>query len=206
MKRTIWIAALLTACSDDPPPPPAVTPVPTLLKQADALMEQAKYVQADKLYGKAWNQTRNEKGIYQNNSAFWILMHALDLKVRQGNYQAGMDVARLIGRAFSKEVFMGNPLFHLRVGQCQYETLLAAKRRPARQELSRALIGGGIEMFDGEDPKYLAFLIEELEPPEGKKDWESTRGSGGNTRAQMNAVTGFLAGAIEKKLGRSPPY
>lgn len=50
---------------------------------------------------------------------------------------------------------MGNPFLHLRLGQCQFE--LAALDRAA-DELARAYMGGGPELFSQEDPKYLAFL------------------------------------------------
>lgn len=50
---------------------------------------------------------------------------------------------------------LGNPFIHLRLGQVQYE--LGNEDR-ARDELARAYMGGGPEIFEGEDPKYLTFL------------------------------------------------
>ena len=50
---------------------------------------------------------------------------------------------------------LGNPFIHLRLGQCQLE--LGEEAR-ARDELARAYMGGGPEIFDGEDPKYFAFI------------------------------------------------
>jgi tetratricopeptide (TPR) repeat protein len=50
---------------------------------------------------------------------------------------------------------LGNPFIHLRLGQVQYE--LGNEDR-AKDELARAYMGGGPEIFEGEDPKYLTFL------------------------------------------------
>ena len=59
----------------------------------------------------------------------------------------------------------GNPFLHLRLGQTQFELgheILAA------EELARAYMGGGTEIFDGEDAKYLALVKSVLrEPPCG---------------------------------------
>lgn len=50
---------------------------------------------------------------------------------------------------------LGNPFIHLRLGQVQYE--LGNEDR-AKDELARAYMGGGAEIFEDEDPKYLTFL------------------------------------------------
>jgi len=50
---------------------------------------------------------------------------------------------------------LGNPFIHLRLGQVQYE--LGNEDR-AKDELARAYMGGGPEIFETEDPKYLTFL------------------------------------------------
>ena len=56
---------------------------------------------------------------------------------------------------------IGNPLIHLRLGQAQYE--LGNDTR-ARDELSRAYMGTGDEIFENEDPKYLALVKSILRP------------------------------------------
>ena len=50
---------------------------------------------------------------------------------------------------------IGNERLHLRLGKAQLE--LGDETRAA-DELCRAFMGGGREIFDGEDPKYFAFL------------------------------------------------
>lgn len=50
---------------------------------------------------------------------------------------------------------IGNPFIHLRLGQVQYELEDFAR---AKDELARALILGGSEIFEEEDPKYLQWI------------------------------------------------
>jgi tetratricopeptide (TPR) repeat protein len=50
---------------------------------------------------------------------------------------------------------LGNAFVHFRLGQVQLE-LNNAER--ARDELMRAYMGAGSQIFAGEDPKYFAFL------------------------------------------------
>jgi len=54
---------------------------------------------------------------------------------------------------------IGNPLIHLRLGQVQYELRNFAK---SKDELMRAYMGQGTEIFDGEDDKYFDFLKKEV--------------------------------------------
>lgn len=50
---------------------------------------------------------------------------------------------------------IGNPFIHLRLGQFQYEL---GNTNKAKDELFRALVIGGEEIFDEEDPKYLKWV------------------------------------------------
>lgn len=50
---------------------------------------------------------------------------------------------------------IGNPFIHLRLGEVQHEL---GNQERAKDELARAYMGGGREIFANEDPKYLAFL------------------------------------------------
>ncbi|WEF34269.1 hypothetical protein [Pseudoduganella chitinolytica] len=50
---------------------------------------------------------------------------------------------------------LGNPYIHLRLGQLYFERGDVDK---AADELTRAYMGGGVELFMEDDPKYLAFL------------------------------------------------
>lgn len=50
---------------------------------------------------------------------------------------------------------IGNPFLHLRLGQVQYEL---GNNERAQDELARAYMGGGLDIFSNEDEKYLDFL------------------------------------------------
>ncbi|MGE0434568.1 MAG: tetratricopeptide repeat protein [Planctomycetota bacterium] len=50
---------------------------------------------------------------------------------------------------------LGNAFVHLRLGQCHYEL---GQLEAAGEELCRAYMADGTTVFDGEDPKYFAFL------------------------------------------------
>lgn len=58
-----------------------------------------------------------------------------------------------------------NPFICLRRGQCLFEL---GELDKAAEELARAYILDGREMFDNDNPKYLAFLATRLDPPEGQ--------------------------------------
>lgn len=55
---------------------------------------------------------------------------------------------------------LGNPLVHLRLGEVYYELNNLEK---AGDELTRAYLGGGREIFELEDPKYVEFLATKIE-------------------------------------------
>lgn len=50
---------------------------------------------------------------------------------------------------------IGNPFLHLRLGEAQYELGDMAR---AADELARAYMGAGQELFEREDPKYYALV------------------------------------------------
>jgi hypothetical protein len=65
---------------------------------------------------------------------------------------------------------LGNPFLHLRFGQCQFEL---GELDRAADELMRAYMAAGAEIFKDQDPKYIAFLksrAKDIETP--KKKWE----------------------------------
>jgi len=56
---------------------------------------------------------------------------------------------------------LGNPFIHLRLGQVQLDLHNVDR---AKDELARAYMGGGDEIFGGEDSKYWRFMVEILQP------------------------------------------
>jgi tetratricopeptide (TPR) repeat protein len=62
---------------------------------------------------------------------------------------------------------LGNPFIHLRIGQCWFEL---GNRDRAVDELTRAYMGAGREIFENADPKYLQFLGTRITPPAGERN------------------------------------
>ncbi len=57
---------------------------------------------------------------------------------------------------------LGNPFIHLRLGQAHFELGNLDK---SADELARAYMDAGPEIFDGEHPKYWAFMQTKLHSP-----------------------------------------
>ncbi len=126
-----------------------------------------------------------------------------------GDFEGTLDTGATIFNIF-KDVghVVGNPFFHLRMGQASFELENPATRDTASMSidnLARALICGGIEIFSNEDPKYLAPVLQVLRPPAGFDSWRSAQGQG-CALDQLNGASGFLAALFESKYGAPPPY
>jgi tetratricopeptide (TPR) repeat protein len=153
------------------------------LGQATPAMFEGRFEEAAALYERILGLNPRKHDV----DPFWLLMSIGESCFRRGAWEQAMDAYH---RAFSEheEAALGNPLFHLRVGQCQLELQAGG----AMDNLARALIGGGIELFDDEEPEYLAAIVEVLRPPADATTWEATRGQGGATRDKLD-------GAIEQE-------
>ncbi|HEY3805219.1 MAG TPA: hypothetical protein VGL61_21565 [Kofleriaceae bacterium] len=123
---------------------------------------------------------------------FWLRMSLGESSFRRDAWRDAMDA---YGRAFAedREAAVGNPLFHLRVGQCLFqlawpEARLETGPSTAIDNLARALICGGIEMFDDEDAQYLAAIVDILRPPADAPSWQATRGRGAATRDKLDGA------------------
>lgn len=118
--------------------------------QGDALAESGQYEAAIDAYNKAWDLVPAPKNDWEAST--WILA-------------AIGDACYLCGYATSsKEAFsfavtcpggLGNPFIHLRLGQLAYD---AGDLDVAADELMRAYMGAGNEIFANEHAKYLVFL------------------------------------------------
>jgi hypothetical protein len=95
------------------------------------------------------------------NAAGWILVALGENAIRAGSFETAegpfVDAMWCPGT-------IGNPWVHLRCGQMRFEL---GQMDRAADELTRAYMGGGREIFEGLDPKYFALLEEVLEPPPG---------------------------------------
>lgn len=121
-----------------------------LCAAGDAHAEAARYPDALHEYWKAWDLLPDPKTDWE--AATWILSAVGDASFLSGDFTAGRDN---LSNAMHCPDAVGNPFIHLRLGQCQFE--LGAMDRAA-DELMRAYMGGGPEIFEDQDPKYIRFL------------------------------------------------
>ena len=88
----------------------------------------------------------------QWEAATWLLASMGDMHFLKQDYEKARQTLQM---AMHCPDALGNPFIHLRLGQVQLE--LRNETRAA-DELMRAYMGAGGEIFEEEDPKYLAFL------------------------------------------------
>lgn len=94
---------------------------------------------------------------YQWEAATWIYAAIGDSHFKLGNYTRCF---RCFFNAVQCPGGLGNPYVHLRLGQMYFEQ---GNEQKAADELARAYMGGGGEMFIEDDPKYYEFLRTKLE-------------------------------------------
>jgi tetratricopeptide (TPR) repeat protein len=130
-----------------------------LSASGDALADAGRYEDALGIYWAAWDLLPEPQTDW--DAATWLLTAIGDANFHLGEYSAGHDNLSI---AMHCPAAIGNPLIHLRLGQCQLE--LGNEDRAA-DELARAYMIEGQQIFEDQDPKYLAFLKTKLDPPPG---------------------------------------
>ena len=101
-------------------------------------------------FGQAWELLPEPKTQWE--AATWLLASIGDMHFLKSEFEPARDALQY---AMHCPDAIGNPFIHLRLGQAQLE--LGNEPRAA-DELMRAYMGAGGEIFEEEDPKYLAFL------------------------------------------------
>jgi tetratricopeptide (TPR) repeat protein len=129
-----------------------------LCAEGDASARYEDFPAALAKYWAAWDLLPEPKTQWQ--AATWILAAIGDANYLGGDFQAGRDN---LSMAMHCPEAIGNPLLHLRLGQCQYEL---GNLDRAADELARAYMGAGADIFRGEE-KYFDFLKTRLHPPPG---------------------------------------
>jgi len=132
--------------------------IQALCKLGDARAEEGKYSAALEQYWAAWDLLPEPRTEWE--AATWILAAIGDANFLGGDYVAGRDNLTM---AMHCPDAIGNPFLHLRLGQCQFELDNLDR---AADELARAYLGAGTDIFEGAD-KYFAFLKARLKPPRG---------------------------------------
>lgn len=128
-----------------------------LCERGDQLADDGDFQAAVKTYEEAFEQLPQPWSQWE--AATWILVAMADAFFRWGNYAEARSALR---DALHCPDALGNPFIHLRLGQSQMEI---GEIERAKDELTRAYMGGGREIFEDEDPKYFDFLKTFLRPP-----------------------------------------
>ena len=130
-----------------------------LCDRGDRLTDDGHSADALEPFRSAWDLLPEPRTAW--DAATWILAAIGDVDFRQGDFGAGRDN---LTTAMHCPDAIGNPFLHLRLGRCQFAS---GNMDRAADELARARLLGGPELFDEDDPKYLGFIVSELEEPPG---------------------------------------
>jgi tetratricopeptide (TPR) repeat protein len=133
--------------------------VESLSNEGNILADNGKYREAAKKFIEALNLL--PEPLEQWEACTWLLTAIGDMNFMQGSYEHAKNA---LSDAMRCPNSIGNPFVHLRLGQSQYEL---GNNDRAADELARAYMGAGVEIFQTEDPKYFDFLKTVLKPPAG---------------------------------------
>ena len=133
-----------------------------LCTEGDALAERGDYEGALAKYETAWVLLPEPRAKWE--AATWILATIGDAQFRKRDFDGA---AETLQDAMHSPKAIGNPFLHLRLGESLFEI---GQRQRAIDELARAYMGAGREIFDNEDPKYFEALKTVLKPPPGQSN------------------------------------
>jgi hypothetical protein len=134
--------------------------VSRLFEEGEELLdEEGEEERALALFQAGWDLVPEPKEEWER--ALQLLGGIGDCQFFLGDYEACWRTMQLALRTGGEP---GNPFICLRLGQCGLEL---GDEREAANWLCGAMMCGGLEMFEGEDPKYWAFLRERIRPPLG---------------------------------------
>jgi tetratricopeptide (TPR) repeat protein len=133
--------------------------IEALCQEGDTLSAEGSYVAALERYRAAWELLPEPRTEW--HAATWLLAAIGDVNFLEGDFAAGKDNLSV---AFRCPEAIGNPFLHMRLGQCQFEL---GNTDRAADELARAYMAAGTEIFEKEHPKYLAFLKTRIKLPPG---------------------------------------
>ena len=126
-----------------------------LCKQGDDLARTGELEEAKAKYFSALKLLPDSQNEWE--AATWIYVAIGDIHFRLGNHE---KCFKCFYNAVQCPKGLGNPYIHLRLGQMYYELEIWDK---AADELTRAYMGAGIEIFMDDAPKYLDFLETKIE-------------------------------------------
>lgn len=118
--------------------------------EGDASAVAGRYEEALASYADAWALIPDPKENW--NASTWVLAAIADSCFLRGDFE---ETRKALEFAMHCPDAIGNPFLHLRLGQALLEQ---GEDYRAADELMRAYMGAGPEIFANDDPKYLAFL------------------------------------------------
>lgn len=124
--------------------------VDALAEQGNDRMDQEDYLGAVQFFDRAWALLPEPRT--QWPQATWLLASIGDAHVLRGDFTTAHAALTTCMRCPGA---LGNPFIHLRLGQAQFEL---GNMPRAADELMRAYMGAGPDIFADEDPKYIDFL------------------------------------------------
>lgn len=139
-----------------------IAEIDRLCKLGDTDADLSRFPAALASYWAAWDLLPEPK--LDCEEATWILAAVGDANFLGRDFIAGRDNLSTVMHCPGA---IGIPFLHLRLGQCQFEL---GNEALAIDELRRAWNDGGADLFDDEDPKYLALL--ESAPRKSWKFWK----------------------------------
>lgn len=131
--------------------------VARLYAEAEKAADEEDDERALALFRAGWGLVPEPKAEWER--AFQLLGGIADSQFHLGEYE---ECRQTMQQAMRSGGGPDNPFICLRLGQCHLEL---GDERGAANWLTCAMMGGGLEMFEGEDPKYWAFLRGQLDPP-----------------------------------------
>lgn len=121
-----------------------------LCKSGDNLAEVKKFEEAISEYNKAWKIVPNPKNNWEAST--WILTAIADACFLSGKNKSARQALEY---ALTCPGGLGSAFIHLRFGQILFDS---GELDAAADELMRAYMGAGEDIFERDDPKYMAFL------------------------------------------------
>jgi tetratricopeptide (TPR) repeat protein len=128
-----------------------------LSEEGNQLLDDGHFAEARALWQRAWDLLPEPRDEW--DAATWLLTSIGDSYFSERRFSEAREPLQ---RAVFCPNGLGNPYTHLRLGQVQFEL---GNIDRAKDELARAFMGGGDEVFEGDDPKYWRFIREILRPP-----------------------------------------
>ncbi|MGV0104625.1 tetratricopeptide repeat protein [Nostoc sp. DSM 114167] len=119
-------------------------------KQGDTYAEQKEFAQAIESYHQAFDLIPEPFEAYAAST--WVLTAIGESYLLMGDYE---NASHALQEAMYCPNAIGNPYIHLKLGQAQFEL---ENFERAQDELARAYMIEGKEIFNDEDPKYYEYL------------------------------------------------